>query len=148
MDLGLCQRVVPAGEWDGAYDLVSLTYEERLLRRKRLVTVHGETFLVDLPKATSLNQRDALALNDGRLIEVIAADEQLVEIRGDLALLAWHIGNRHTPCQIEDERLLIRSDHVMEEMLKLLGASLTRVTEPFRPESGAYGHGRVMGHSH
>ena len=62
--------------------------------------------------------------------------------------LAWHIGNRHAPCQIEAQRLVIRKNHVMQEMLVQLGATLTPVTEPFTPEGGAYGHGRTHGHEH
>ena len=65
-----------------------------------------------------------------------------------LVELAWHIGNRHTPCQIEGGRLLIRRDHVMETMLRGLGASVSHACEPFTPEGGAYGHGRTMGHDH
>lgn len=131
------------------YDLVILDYDERLLRRKRLVTVHGEGFLVDLPAVTNLDDFWGFELTDGRTIQVIAAEEPLLEITGpDLARLAWHIGNRHTPCQIEPARLLIRQDHVLEAMLHQLGAALTRVTEPFTPEGGAYGTGRTMGHDH
>ena len=66
----------------------------------------------------------------------------------DLHRLAWHIGNRHTPCQIEPTRLLIRRDHVLEAMLAQLGAKVAYVTEAFKPEGGAYGTGRTMGHSH
>ena len=131
------------------YDLVVLGYDERLLRRKRLVTVHGEGFLVDLPAVTNLDDHWGFALDDGRAIQVVAAEELLVQITGpDLMRYAWHIGNRHTPCQIEADRLLIRRDHVLEGMLTGLGATLTPVSEPFTPEGGAYGTGRTMGHSH
>ena len=130
------------------YDLVVLAYDERLLRRRRLVTVHDEGFLVDLPQVTGLDHGDRFELADGRTIEVIAAEEELVEVTGDLPRLAWHIGNRHTPCTIEPGRLLIRRDHVLEAMLAHLGAGLRPVSEPFTPEGGAYGHGRTMGHSH
>ena len=131
------------------YDLVVLDYDQRLLRRKRLVTVHDEGFLVDLPSVTSLDDWWGFELEDGRCIQVIAAEEDLVQITGESLLrLAWHIGNRHTPCQIEPGRLLIRRDHVLETMLAGLGAALSHVSEPFTPEGGAYGHGRTMGHSH
>ncbi|MGA0543363.1 urease accessory protein UreE [Neotabrizicola sp. VNH66] len=134
---------------DRVYDLVVLTYDERLMRRKRLVTVHDEGFLVDLPAVTNLDDYWGFLLLDGRAVQVVAAEEQLIEITGaDLLRYAWHIGNRHTPCQIEPRRLLIRADHVLEDMLRGLGASLTPVSEPFTPEGGAYGHGRTMGHSH
>lgn len=130
------------------HDVVVLDYDARLLRRKRLETAHGQGFLVDLAETVSLNQGDCFQLDDGRLIEVIAAEEPLVQVQGDLPRLAWHIGNRHTPCQIEPDRLLIRQDHVLEAMLAGLGARLTRRMEPFLPEGGAYGHGRTMGHDH
>ena len=79
---------------------------------------------------------------------VIAAAEPVVRITGDLPRLAWHIGNRHTPCEIAGDHLVIRRDHVLEKMLAGLGAGLTVTEAPFRPEGGAYGHGRTMGHDH
>ena len=134
---------------DRCYDLVVLDYDQRLMRRKRLVTVHDEGFLVDLPAVTSLDYWWGFELEDGRTIQVVAAEEALVQVTGpNLLRLAWHIGNRHTPCQIEAERLLIRRDHVLEAMLTGLGATLAHVSEPFTPEGGAYGHGRTMGHDH
>jgi urease accessory protein len=69
-------------------------------------------------------------------------------VTGDLTRLAWHIGNRHTPCQIEADHLVIRADHVLAAMLTGLGASVTPAKAPFTPEGGAYGHGRTMGHEH
>jgi len=138
-----------AGHWSGAVETVTLTYEARFLRRKVLVTDGGERFLVDLPQTTSLNHGDALEMADGRLVEVVAAREALLEITGeDLTRLAWHIGNRHMPCQIEPGRLLIQRDHVIRDMLERLGASLRDVQEPFTPEGGAYGHGRTHSHAH
>jgi urease accessory protein len=90
-----------------------------------------------------------LQTDDGRLVEVRAADEPVVRVTGpNLARLAWHIGNRHTPCEVQADHLVIRQDHVLEGMLLGLGASLTRVIGPFRPEGGAYGHGRTLGHDH
>jgi len=133
---------------DTCYDVVVLTYDDRLIRRKRLTTVHDEAFLVDLPAVTNLDDHWGFQLDDGRAIQVVAAEEPLLQITGDLARLAWHIGNRHTPCQIEPARLLIRQDHVLEAMLRQLGATISRITEPFTPEGGAYGTGRTMGHSH
>ena len=139
-----------AGAWSGpAADRIALDYEARFLRRRRLVTAGGLDLLVDLPEAVSLNAGDALELADGRLVEIAAAPEPLLEITGpDLARLAWHIGNRHTPFQIEPGRLLIRRDHVLADMLTRLGATLAEVEAPFTPEGGAYGHGRTFGHDH
>ena len=131
-----------------ADDTVVLSYDERLLRRKRLTTVSGKSFQVDLPETVSLTEGDLFQLEDGRLIRVSAAAEELLEIRGDLPRMSWHIGNRHTPCQIEADRMLIRRDPVLQAMLVQLGAAVLPVTEPFTPEGGAYGFGRTMGHSH
>ena len=130
-------------------DRVVLTYDDRLLRRKRLITETGGSFLVDLATVTNLDDHWGFRLDDGRAIEVVAAKETLVQITGaHLLRYAWHIGNRHTPCQIEPQRLLIRADPVLEHMLAGLGATLTPTSEPFTPEGGAYGHGRTMGHDH
>jgi urease accessory protein len=139
-----------AGDWQGpAADRVTLDYDARFLRRKRLTGAAGTVFVVDLAETVSLDHGDALVLEDGRLVEVAAAPEPLVAVTGDnMARLAWHIGNRHTPCEIGPDRLVIRHDHVLEAMLQGLGAGLERFDGPFRPEGGAYGHGRTMGHSH
>ncbi|WP_265499171.1 urease accessory protein UreE [Paracoccus beibuensis] len=126
---------------------ISLDYEGRLLRRKRL-TFDGGDFMVDLPEVTSLDDGDAFELSDGRQIVVRAAPEPVLVIRGNLPRLAWHIGNRHTPCRIEADRLIIRQDHVLEAMLRKLGAEISHKDIPFRPEGGAYGHGRTFGHDH
>ena len=130
---------------DGA---VILDYDARLMRRKRLTTAQGRGFLVDLAEVTNLDAWWGFELEDGTTLEIVPADEALVEVTGDLARFAWHIGNRHTPCQIEANRLLIRHDHVIEAMLAQLGARMRPLTGPFTPEGGAYGHGRTMGHDH
>ena len=128
---------------------VTLNYDDRFLRRKVLRTDGGERFLVDLEHTTSVSTGDAFELDTGCLIAVRPAPEDLLEVTGpDLSRLAWHIGNRHTPCQIESARLLIQRDHVLRGMLEKLGATLRDVVEPFTPEGGAYGHGRTHGHAH
>ncbi len=145
MSLPRAIDVAPGGT---ATDFIELSYEARLLRRRRLETASGRSILADLPGAVSLGDGDRLLLDDGGRIEVRAAPEDLLQVTGDLARLAWHIGNRHTPCQIDAQRLLIRRDHVLADMLRGLGAELREVVEPFTPEGGAYGHGRTMGHDH
>jgi urease accessory protein len=147
-DLPRAIAIARAGSWTGAADRVVLDYEGRFLRRKRLVAAAGLEFLADLPETASLDEGDALVLEDGRRIEVAAADEPLYRISGDLARLAWHIGNRHTPCAIGPSGLTIRRDHVLRRMLEGLGAAVSEDTGPFLPEGGAYGQGRTMGHDH
>ena len=148
-DLSIAQTFHRVDEWSGAAAQCALTYEDRFFRRKKLTVLDGWSFVADFEHTVSLNHGDALELDDGRLIEVIAAPERLLAVTGsDLPRLAWHIGNRHTPCQIEGERLLIQNDPVIAHMLAHLGAEVTEVTEPFTPEGGAYGHGRTHSHEH
>ena len=128
---------------------LSLDYESRFLRRKVVQMDDGTSVLVDLPKTTSLNDGGVLILETGEEIRITAAPEPLLEVTGpDLVRLAWHIGNRHTPCQIDAGRLLIQRDHVIRDMLGQIGATIRDVTEPFTPEGGAYGHGRTHSHAH
>jgi len=141
-----------AGTWNAttAIDCVVLDADERHRRRIVLTGERGNTFLLDLPRATALRDGDGLVLEDGAVIRVAGKPEPLVEIAAasahDLARLAWHIGNRHIDVQVVGERLRIRRDHVLEEMLRGLGARLTPVEAPFDPEPGAYGHGHDHGH--
>lgn len=127
---------------------LSLTYEQRLIRRRRVETPSGDV-LVDLAEVTSLEAGDALGLEDGSRIAIAAAPEPLIQARGpNLPRLAWHVGNRHAPCQILPDALRLRMDPVLARMLRQLGADVTEIEAPFLPEGGAYGHGRTFGHSH
>lgn len=148
MNAPLLLRAIAVARATPAEDAVVLDYEGRFLRRKRLSSRAGLSFLVDLPETVSLDPGDALQLDDGRLIGVVAAMEPCLRVEGPLPRLAWHIGNRHTPCQIGADHLLIRADHVLEAMLRGLGARVTPTMAAFSPEGGAYGHGRTMGHDH
>jgi urease accessory protein len=108
-------------------------------------------FLLDLPHATSLRDGDGLVLEDGAIVRVDGKPEPLIEIATvsapELARIAWHIGNRHTDVQVVGDRLRIRHDHVLEDMVRGLGATITRVVVPFDPEAGAY-NGEHGGHEH
>ncbi len=128
---------------------VTLDYEGRFLRRKVVTLDDGRALLVDLARTTSLDHGGVLILETGGEVVVQAAPEPLYAVTGDhLPRIAWHIGNRHTPCQIEADRLLIQRDHVIADMLTRVGAQTREVTEPFTPEGGAYGHGRTHSHDH
>ncbi|NOD36106.1 MULTISPECIES: urease accessory protein UreE [unclassified Ruegeria] len=130
-------------------DSLYLTYDDRFLRRKVLTCESGEQILIDLAQTTSLDHGGALILDDGREVEIRAAPEALLQVTApDLTRIAWHIGNRHTPCQIEKDRLFIQVDHVINDMLLKIGATVQEVHQPFTPEGGAYGHGRTHGHTH
>ncbi len=124
-------------------ETVTLDREARYRRRVVMSTDGGRRFLLDLPEATYLADGDLLSLEDGGTVMVRAADEALLEVRtrDPLALMriAWHVGNRHTPCEITPAALYIQPDHVLAEMVEGLGASVHAVTRPFEPEGGAYG---------
>lgn len=127
------------------YDLVVLDHGERHLRRRVLTLAHGDKILVDFVEPTVLESRDVLVLADGRLAEIIAAEEEVYDVRArdaaHLAELAWHIGNRHLTAAIEPDRILILRDHVIKAMLEGLGATVTEMVRPFQPVRGAYsGH--------
>lgn len=136
-------KVLGQHRWtQAAADTVVLDFDDRHRRRMVISGTRGLEFLLDLQNATALRGGDALVLEDGRLIEVVAAPEPLVEIRGadplHLVRVAWHLGNRHLPTQIMAKGLRIRRDHVIEEMVKGLGARIIEIEAPFDPEGGAY----------
>ncbi|MFT5065213.1 MAG: urease accessory protein [Yoonia sp.] len=144
----LCQEIRPAAALDDAADRCILTYDERFLRRKVITTVSGRKVLIDLPHTTSLNDGDGLIVAN-MVIGIVAAPEDLFAVTGlNLVQLAWHIGNRHTPCQIAANQLLIQADPVIGHMLEHLGATVVPIVAPFTPEGGAYGHGRTHAHAH
>jgi urease accessory protein len=143
-----------AGEWEAAVaiDAVVLDADERHRRRIVLTGEKGTRFVLDLPKAVSLQNGDGLVLDDGTIVRVEGKPEPLIEISAPdapaLARLSWHLGNRHTEMQIVGEKLRIRRDHVLEEMLNNLGATLHPVDAVFEPERGAYGHEHSHDHGH
>jgi urease accessory protein len=146
-------RYLPPDHIASCWDLLVLRSDERRVRRRRLELVHGDFVLVDFPETVELESKGRLQLEDGRMVGIEAAEELLYEIRGrdpvHLMQLCWHLGNRHTPAQIGNEweaigpRILIRRDHVLADMLRKLGATVTEISEPFTPVAGAY-----HGHDH
>jgi urease accessory protein len=143
-----------AGTWNtaNAIDRVVLDAGDRRRRRVTLTGEGGTAFLLDLPHAAALRDGDGLVLEDGAIVRVTGKPEPLVEITAtsahDLARLAWHIGNRHTDMQVMGDTLRIRRDHVLEDMLRGLGARMSALEAPFDPEHGAYGHGDSHDHDH
>jgi len=148
------REVRATGHWDAAeaIDSVTLDAHERHRRRVVLSGERGTRFLLDLPQATALRDGDGLVLDDGAIVRIVGRPEPLVEIAAgdahELARLAWHIGNRHIDVQIVGDRLRIRRDHVIEDMLRRLGARLSPVEAAFDPERGAYEHQQDRSHGH
>lgn len=140
--------IVPRGKWTPPpADKIVLDSAGRRRRRFSMRCEGGLEFLLDLQSAPHLKDGDGLILEDGRTLAVIAASEPLAEVRGandrHLTELAYHLGNRHLEVQILPDRLLIRRDHVIEDMVRGLGGQIAHVMEPFEAIAGAYG-----GHHH
>ena len=140
------REILPDGTWNAAsaIDRITLDYEGRHRRRYRYVADGGTNFILDLKQTTLLHDGDGLRLGDGRIVLVQAAPEALVAVTANdvdaLIKLAWHIGNRHLPAQLSADRILIRDDAVIVDMLRGLGASVEKIVAPFTPERGAYAH--------
>ena len=152
-------EVVPRDGWPAGESLgsVVLDFDSRHRRRVRLTCDNGRHVLLDLPKAAAMRDGDGLRLEEGGWVLVRAAHEDLLRIAGTdahhLHRIAWHLGNRHCPAEIQRDRILIREDHVLAEMLHGLGAEVSTVRAPFDPERGAYhqespAHGSGHDHSH
>ena len=130
-------------------DEISLSYEERFIRRKKLIANNGTEFLENLKETVSVDENHYFELENGNLIKVISKEENLIEVTGDnLKQIIWHIGNRHLPCQIEENRILIQDDSVILDMILKLQGNVKKVFEKFKPEGGAYGIGRTHSHKH
>jgi urease accessory protein len=129
--------------------MLVLPFELRQKSRLRTAVAGGEDIGLFLPRGTLLRDGDCLRADDGRVVRVAAAAEDLLEIRcadaEALARAAYHLGNRHTPVQVGAGWLRIAADDVLAGMLRGLGAVVAPVRAPFEPEAGAYAAGH---HSH
>lgn len=130
-----------------------LPFELRQKSRQHAKLETGEEVALMLPRGEVLRDRDLVTASDGRVIEIIAAVEKLLHVEchssRDLARVAYHLGNRHVPVEVGDGYLRISVDHVLEEMLKRLGARVSSIEAAFEPEAGAYAAGHrheEMGH--
>lgn len=138
---------------DRVVETLTLDHEDRNRRRVALRGDGGGDILLDLDKPTALNDGDAVRLEDGSLVLIRAAAQKLIEITAEnplrLMRVAWHIGNRHTPAEITTDAIYIEHDHVLAEMIRGQGCTMSEVERPFQPERGAYDHDHAnCGHDH
>jgi urease accessory protein len=118
---------------------VCLAFEHRQRSRQRARLDSGEEIGMVLPRGEVLRGGDRVLASDGRVFEVVSAPEKLLHVEAaSLARIAYHLGNRHVPVQVGEGFLRIAEDHVLEAMLRQLGARVTHVEAPFEPEAGAY----------
>jgi len=147
-------RIVAAADWNAkdAVDRVLIDHDRRHRRRIVLQTEAGREVLLDLPQAKRLRHGDGIALDQGGVVLVCARPEKLLEIHAhddaELVRIAWHLGNRHLPVQLDGDRIRIRADHVIAEMVEGLGGHIEEIEAPFDPEAGAYAPGAGHHHHH
>src|ERR1700733_13061057 len=145
---------LPAGTWDPKLEIdrVLIDYDSRFRRRIVLTTVSGTEVLIDLAEAVRLRDGDGLVTASGGVICVRAQSEPLLEIHahdeGELVRIPWHLGNRHLPVQLLGDRIRIRADHVIRDMVEGLGGHVDAIEAPFDPEAGAYAPGAGHQHDH
>lgn len=129
---------------DRIADTLALDHEARAQARAELKAEGGLEFLLDLDRATALDDGDAVKLEDGRLVQIKAAPERLIEVTtgnpARLARVAWHLGSRHVPAEFGEGAIHVPYAAAALEMIRGLGASAQEVTRPFRPERGHEGH--------
>jgi urease accessory protein len=140
------RRTAPRASCDA---LLALPFEQRQKSRLRTQVEDGEEIGLFLERGTVLRGGEFLEADDGRVVRVVAADENLIEVRcadaDALARCAYHLGNRHTPVEVGAGWLRLAADDVLAGMLRGLGATVTPMRAPFEPEAGAYAAGH---HSH
>ena len=140
-------------------DTVILDHAQRSGQPVTVTGVKGLAVAIELEQPARLRGDDVLELEDGTLVEVVAAPEPLIEARAAdlaaLARLAWHLGDRHVAIEVLPNRIRARRDEAIEALLKALGAKVTRIEAPFEPEGGAYAsahahadHDHHRGHDH
>ncbi|MDE2515684.1 MAG: urease accessory protein UreE [Rhodospirillales bacterium] len=147
-------EILPAGSWNAAdaTDTVRIDFDRRHRRRILLATEAGAELLLDLPQAVRLRDGDGLVLETGGVVAVAARPEALLEIHAHdtdaLVRIAWHLGNRHLPVQLMEEAIRIRADHVIAEMVEILGGHVHPIEAAFDPEPGAYAGSATPHHHH
>ena len=138
----------------GAYRIeakgrLELPFEQRAKSRAKVALVGGEEVALKMPRGEILRGGDLVVASDGRIIEVQAMPEKLLHIScaspSALARAAYHLGNRHVAVEVGEGWIRIAADHVLEDMLRGLGATVVTMEAAFEPESGAYAGD---GHSH
>jgi urease accessory protein len=154
----MAQITISARAYSEGQAAARLVLPFELRQRSRLLASldSGEEVGLLMPRGTVLRGGDRLQSSDGRLVEVVAAPEELSIVRSadgrQLARAAYHLGNRHIAVQITADSIRYLKDHVLDDMLRGQGLQVTHEILPFEPEAGAYAsshsHGHDHGHSH
>lgn len=147
--IAITRRTDTAVEDTTPEDELVLPYDLRQKARQRVRLSSGREAGLFLPRGTTLRDGDRLSADNGMSLKVVAAEEtvSIAKVSGhlELAKIAYHLGNRHVAVQVLEDRLIYLHDHVLDDMVAGLGATVTVTRQPFEPEEGAY-HGG--GHHH
>ena len=126
-----------------------LSFDARCKSRLLLTLDNGEQAALIVERGRTLRDGERVKIEDGREVEIVSADESLLEaVSGDpllIAKAAYHLGNRHVAVQLMPDRLRFLADHVLAEMVVGLGLKVDTLIGPFEPEGGAYGHHHAHG---
>ena len=131
---------------------LTLPFEKRQKSRLRIFLDDNQEVALVLERGSVLRHGDFLRADNGLIVEVRAADEEVAVISTKDSFLfaraCYHLGNRHIPLQIGKGWLRIQRDHVLEEMVQSLGLAVKHELSPFEPEAGAYSGHASHSHSH
>ena len=157
----ICSKLISGGQGLAAALLkraptVELDWDVRQKSRFDAIDSTGRSLGVFLTRGTLVRGGDVLVAEDGSLIRVVAAPQEVLRITAcaehgtafDLTRAAYHLGNRHVPIELQPDHLKIEPDHVLSDMLRAMHMTVAEVSEPFEPEGGAYGDNAMMGHDH
>ncbi|MGN1281357.1 MAG: urease accessory protein UreE [Succinivibrio sp.] len=132
---------------------VTLGIDQRILSRLIVMTDTHEQIGISLPRGLVLTENTLIANEDGQIVKVLCALESVSTVRADdpisLCTLAYHLGNRHVPLEIDRSGFLrYQTDHVLDDMVVKLGAKLCHEMAKFNPLQGAYAHSHSHEHAH
>ena len=153
----LATKILRAGEArpTPVSDTLILNFEQRSSKQGFVFTGKGTCIEFAFDEPPALATDDALVLDDGRIVEIVADAEPVIEARpadpAALARLAWLLGNRHVPIQVFANRLRVQRNPVIEALLKEGGAKLAELSAPFEPDGAmmaGHDHGHHHGHDH
>jgi urease accessory protein len=156
-----CSKLMPQGRGLASVlvkraSTITLDWDVRQKSRFDAIDSQGRALGIFLPRGTVVRGGDVLVAEDGSLILVEAAPQTVLRITActehgspfDLTRAAYHLGNRHVPIELQPDHLKIEPDHVLADMLRAMHMTVVQVSEPFEPESGAYGDHSGHAHAH
>ena len=109
---------------------IYLESDELLKRVLRVTSDHGHEYGISLPKGSEMKDGDIL-FNDGHNIVVISVKEDDVIVItprdiNEMGEITHNLGNKHLPVQIEDGKIIIQYDYLIEKFLQDLKVNFER----------------------